>query len=132
MIVKPDRDFGLRALTVKQPHASAILSGAKPIEFRTWTTDYRGDLLITASANPKTKGPHSCTICVVELWDVRMGQGAEWYLRNPRAVKAVPVLGKLSLWTVSPALVKALGLTLGEADDPGEATAAKMAKAASR
>lgn len=39
----------LPALSVRQPWASLIVWGLKRIEVRTWTTDYRGALLIHAS-----------------------------------------------------------------------------------
>ena len=40
-----------KALTVNQPMAFAIISGDKPIENRSWQTDYRGPLVIHASAS---------------------------------------------------------------------------------
>lgn len=39
----------MRLLTVRQPWASLIINGFKPIENRTWSTDYRGDVGIIAS-----------------------------------------------------------------------------------
>lgn len=108
MRVLCDPELGFRALTVKQPYAGQIASGKKPIEFRSWSTDYRGDILITASANPTTQGPSACCICVVELYDVRITDEAEWFLRNPRPVRNVAVKGKLGLWTVPDALLARL------------------------
>ncbi len=40
----------MRALTVRQPWASLIISGVKNIENRSWTTDHRGPIVITSSA----------------------------------------------------------------------------------
>lgn len=40
----------MRGLTVRQPHARLIEIGEKTIELRSWTTRYRGDLLICAAA----------------------------------------------------------------------------------
>lgn len=40
--------MSVRALTVRQPHASLIAVGAKPIETRSWATSYRGPLVIHA------------------------------------------------------------------------------------
>ena len=40
----------MKALTLKQPWASLILSGAKRVETRSWSTNYRGPLIIAASA----------------------------------------------------------------------------------
>ena len=39
----------MKALSVKQPWAAAILFFGKDVENRTWKTDYRGPLLIHAS-----------------------------------------------------------------------------------
>ena len=40
-----------RALSIRQPWASAIAIGSKLIETRSWKTNYRGKLLIHAGAN---------------------------------------------------------------------------------
>jgi hypothetical protein len=40
----------VKGLSVKQPWAGFIADGRKTIETRTWKTDYRGPLLICASA----------------------------------------------------------------------------------
>ena len=39
----------MRALSIRQPWAWLIVQGFKPVENRTWSTDYRGPLLIHAS-----------------------------------------------------------------------------------
>lgn len=38
----------MKVLTIKQPWASLIIEGYKRFEFRSWKTNYRGDLLIHA------------------------------------------------------------------------------------
>jgi len=40
----------MRALTIRQPYALLIVDGIKPIENRTWSTNYRGPLLIHAAS----------------------------------------------------------------------------------
>lgn len=110
MIIQPDNELGFRGLTVKQPYASQIASGHKRVEFRSWGTDYRGDILISASSNPRTQGPHSCAICVVTLVDtVWADDCVEWMLANPRPVRNVKARGALQLWTVPDQLVRTLG-----------------------
>jgi len=42
----------MKALSIKQPWATAILVGQKTIETRTWFTKYRGPLLIVSSKKP--------------------------------------------------------------------------------
>jgi hypothetical protein len=41
----------IRALSIRQPWAELILRRRKPIEIRTWKSEYRGWLLIHASGN---------------------------------------------------------------------------------
>lgn len=41
-----------RALSLHQPHATAIALGIKPYETRHWSTDYRGPLVIHAAKRP--------------------------------------------------------------------------------
>lgn len=38
----------MKVLTIKQPWASLIIEGYKRFEFRSWKTNYRGELLIHA------------------------------------------------------------------------------------
>lgn len=42
----------MKAISIKQPWASLICSGIKDIENRTWKTNFRGKVLIHASAKP--------------------------------------------------------------------------------
>lgn len=39
----------MKVISIKQPFASLIAEGLKEYEFRTWKTNYRGELLIHAS-----------------------------------------------------------------------------------
>jgi hypothetical protein len=41
----------MKTLSVRQPYATLICAGVKPIENRSWNTDYRGTILIHASKN---------------------------------------------------------------------------------
>lgn len=45
-----------KVLTVSQPYAFLIAAGIKPIENRTWKTNYRGKILIHASAKWHKRG----------------------------------------------------------------------------
>jgi hypothetical protein len=42
-------DLPTRALSIRQPWAWAIIAGLKPVENRTWSTNYRGPVLVHAS-----------------------------------------------------------------------------------
>ena len=49
----------IRCLSVRQPHAFLICAGIKPVENRTWSTKYRGPLLIHAGKAKETPGGRS-------------------------------------------------------------------------
>lgn len=116
----------MKALSVRNPYAHEILCGEKEYEFRTWQTDYRGDLLICSSANPKIKH----TICGHALVIVRLNDiirvtkkncedfGLEksdladveklyaWQLTDLRVIKPFPVKGKLNFFNVDDELIE--------------------------
>jgi hypothetical protein len=69
-----------RALSVRQPWANLICAGQKTVEVRSWQTDYRGTLVICASARVDAQAalihdidilPLGSTVCLVELVDIR-------------------------------------------------------------
>ena len=121
----------MRALSVRQPWASLIASGRKTIELRSWSTAYRGPVLILAGASPWRGehefelGPLGVALCVVDLADCRPvtsddtsaaclvpPEGYDWgfELVNPRLVTRVQVKGKLGLYRPDIKLLKAVGL----------------------
>lgn len=78
----PDQHDRWRALTVKNPFATqlvtaayednGIIYGEKTIEVRSKSTTYRGDLLICSSKNPDLPGyENGVTLGLVELYDVK-------------------------------------------------------------
>lgn len=113
----------MKALSVKPLWASLILMEAKNVEQRTWSTDYRGPLLICASSGPWYAGTickHA--LCVVDLVDVvpfekkyldnacmdEMPEkpGYAWLLNGPYFVVPFEVKGKLHLYDVDDDLIK--------------------------
>jgi hypothetical protein len=120
----------MRCLVIRQPWASLIASGRKTIELRSWSTGYRGPVLILAGAKPWKGehgfelGPIGVALCVVDLVGVRPATLDDkeracvsppwdwfaWELANPRAVAHVPVRGLLGLYAPTPALLRAVGL----------------------
>ena len=78
----------MRVLSIKQPWADLIASGEKSIEVRSWTTPYRGPVLIAAGARPSdderarvypVPAPDrlGILVCVVDLVDVRLARRAD-------------------------------------------------------
>jgi hypothetical protein len=60
----------MKAISLKQPWANLVASGKKTIETRKWSTNYRGDLVICSSQNPKIE-PYGKALCIVELYDIK-------------------------------------------------------------
>ena len=70
----------MKAITIKQPFASLIAAGIKEYEFRTWKTNYRGEILIHAGlgvdkkalnkfAEYKVDCPAGCIVAKAVLTD---------------------------------------------------------------
>lgn len=73
----------LRAISLWQPWASAMASGFKRIETRSWPTSHRGDLVICSAKRKPTLAecgdvqtfmaaqtfPYGFAVCIVELYD---------------------------------------------------------------
>lgn len=118
----------MKALSVRQPYATTIVTGSKTVEHRTWKTSYRGPLLICASLTwadgdydiPKEAlkaFPQGVAVGIVNLSDIEpfreehlggalMGKddflpGFAWLLTEPRKIEPFPVRGRLHLFEVS-------------------------------
>jgi hypothetical protein len=111
------------ALSVRQPWAWAIIAGLKDIENRTWTTRYRGLLLIHAGQRIDWEGFATLDRLGLELPDpdrlerggiigrvqlVEIIKAAEgpwaldgcwhWRLTKPEPKPFQPIRGQLGLW----------------------------------
>lgn len=125
----------MKAISIRNPFAHFILCGEKTVECRSWQTDYRGDLLICSSANPKVKNTicgHA--LCVARLESIEPftkehldgacmaempeGKCYAWQLTNIRLIHPFPVKGKLNLFEVDDSLIDIL--IDGDADIPEE------------
>jgi hypothetical protein len=93
----------MKALSICQPHAEAIMRGVKPIEYRCQPTRVRGRIYIytsrvfcTSDNNAQMLAmygmsdvniddlPRGVLIGTVELWDCTgIGGNYQWHLRNP-------------------------------------------------
>lgn len=111
------------ALSIKQPWAHLIISGAKPVENRTWTTAYRGLLYIHAAKRwrgsdcdlvHKVHGVRvdfgalrfGGIIGMVELYDIVTHDASHWFygpygwkLRNPQPLPFLPLRGHQNIFT---------------------------------
>lgn len=96
----------MKALSVMPEWAMPILMGTKPIEYRTWKTSHRGDLLICASSKRKPGTIDRHALCVVTLDNITADFDIyEWHLSNVRYIKPFEVKGKLHLYDVSDSLI---------------------------
>lgn len=123
----------MKALSVRQPWAELIAQGRKSIELRSWSTSYRGPLLIVAGRNWHSLGvelhgsigARGVSVCVGTLHDVRPATARDaqkacvrppsvcsgllaWELRDVVRVAEVPVIGRLSLFDVTPEVLARL------------------------
>ncbi|MGA8725379.1 MAG: ASCH domain-containing protein [Acidimicrobiales bacterium] len=110
-----------RVLTVRQPWASLIVAGIKPVENRTWPTRHRGRLLIHAGLEIDREGmalhehrfgdepPLGVILGEIEVLDCVRGSRSRWadpdqwnwVLANPIEWRQpVPARGRLGLWTI--------------------------------
>lgn len=104
----------MKALSIKQPWANMIAAGEKTIETRTWSTDYRGEILIVSSKNPDIP-PAGYALAVATLVECRpmsvldepaaqcrkAPHAIAWVLENVRRVKKpFPVQGELGVFDV--------------------------------
>lgn len=105
----------MKTLSIHPYYAFDIFDGQKTVENRSWTTNYRGDILICSTIK-KYLGPiPSTAMCVAELVDVTPMKRKHleatlmdssqynpnsyaWVFDNVRWIKPFHVKGKLSLW----------------------------------
>jgi hypothetical protein len=94
----------MKAITVKEPWASLIASGAKLVENRSWRTRHRGPLAIHAAK------PTGAIVAIVDLVDcVPLAEVAGqpfaegpfcWLLANARPITPIPYRGRQKLFDV--------------------------------
>jgi hypothetical protein len=122
----------MKAISIQQPWAWAIFNG-KPVENRTWSTSYRGPLLIHAgkkfdkagweeflsiwnSASPLGVG-QDVVVCggfigIVDMVDCVQKHDSPWFFgprgfvfANPRRIEFLPYRGKLGIFDVPEGVV---------------------------
>lgn len=120
----------MKALSVRQPFAFLIVSGAKPVENRVWGTHYRGPLLIHAGldyhamtfADIEQRFRVAINPCdlqlggligIADLVDVVWRSSSIWFtgprgwlLENPRRFEFLPYRGQQGMFDVPDELIK--------------------------
>ena len=105
----------MKALSIHPYFALQIFFLEKTVECRSWTTKYRGDILICSTAKKFKETIPGHALCVVTLKDIvpmkkehleaacmyedeYSADTYAWILDNVRVIEPFAVKGKLSLW----------------------------------
>jgi len=126
----------MKAISVQQPWAWAIIHVGKDIENRSWRTHYRAWVAIHASARPQrewsmprgVRKPSAdklelgAIVGVARLTDVVDNSRSKWFegpvgwvLETPRELRQpIAVKGRLGLWTVPPTIAAQITRQLGK------------------
>jgi hypothetical protein len=94
----------VKALVAHSPYAQEIASGEKDVEYRSWSTHYRGWLAIVAARRRESGTDAGRCVCIVRLVDV-VGQEGDyrWLLSDPIPLTERWIIpGRLGLFTVDP------------------------------
>ncbi|HJA27282.1 MAG TPA: ASCH domain-containing protein [Candidatus Limosilactobacillus intestinigallinarum] len=102
----------MKALSIRSDYAMDIFRGNKTIEYRSWSTNYRGDLLICGTARKVHGGVPGYATCVAKLvginrygdrdygWQLApFGPGGSYW------IEPLPVKGQLGLFNVDDRLI---------------------------
>jgi hypothetical protein len=126
----------LKALSVRQPYAWAIIHGGKDVENRSWHSPFRGRVLVHAGRHWHAVGPQELSrrmgvevpadlplggiVGMVEIVDCVDAHESRWFegpwgfvLRNPRPLPFVPCAGHLGFYDVPAEVLAVLGLPAG-------------------
>ncbi len=118
----------MKALSVMPDYAMLLALGIKTVECRTWSTPYRGDVLICSSGRKADGLVSGHALCVVTLESVEpfeyrhlipacigfddyepTGRELAWKVGNVRLVRPFPVKGRLHLFEVPDDSIEVVG-----------------------
>ena len=88
----------MKCLVIKPEFVADILDGIKRVEYRTWSTNFRGDFFIACSATRKTKGYIAAVANLTNCVYSQRDKIYKWLLSDIRAVKPIPIKGQLRLF----------------------------------
>lgn len=119
----------MKALSLRSDYALDVLSGDKTVEYRSWSTNHRGDLLICSTARkiPGTIPGHA--LAVVRIKDVKKLSERQyaWQLDNLRAIEPFPVKGQQHMFNVDDSLIK-YHPEVDDENDPSDEVATEFAE----
>lgn len=96
------------ALSFHPEYVSDILSGKKKIDYRTWTTPHRGDLLICSTKRRAPGLISGYALCVVSLVDIKPVSRTlfGWQFSNLRLILPINVSEKKRLFKINDSLIQ--------------------------
>lgn len=111
----------MKALSIRSDYAADIMNGTKTEEYRSWSTDYRGDLLICNTAKKIHGFVPGYALCVAKITGVEQrndkdGKYYAWKIA-PFAdggsywIEPIKVKGQLRLFNVDDKLIKKVPFT---------------------
>lgn len=97
-----------KCLSVAPEYAMQFVRGTKRIEYRTWSTTYRGPLLICATAKPTPGCISGRAVILAELYNIdKCDDGVYmWRLRNFEFIEPFAVKGKQRIFEIEADLHK--------------------------
>lgn len=92
----------MKALSIHPYYATMIAAGEKKTEYRSWSTPYRGWLLICSSQfNDGPAYPRGYALCMAHLANITGSKRKyEWHFDAVAQIQPFPVKGKLHLFDV--------------------------------
>ena len=88
----------MKCLMMKPEYVGQILDGQKDIEYRTWSTNYRGEIFIACTATRYAKGYIAGVVTIKDCIYDDISEVYEWQLTNIKGVKPIPIKGRLRLF----------------------------------
>lgn len=98
----------MKALSIHSKYAYQIANKTKKIEYRTWKTNYRGEILIVSTMTDKTKSAykdlifgHALAVATIKTIRTQRDNEGIYYerlLSNVKPIKPIPVRGQLRLY----------------------------------
>lgn len=101
----------MKALSVRGDYVMDMITGKKKIEYRTWSTKYRGPLLMCSTARKVAGSAPGYAICIVNLYNIEYSELDDlyyWHIKDVRVIKPIHIKGQLKLFNVPDKLIKVI------------------------
>lgn len=98
----------MKALSVRGDYVMDMITGKKKIEYRTWSTKYRGPLLMCSTTKKVAGAAPGYALCVVNLKSIEWSDFDEefhWNIELRDLIEPVPVKGQLKLFNVDDSMI---------------------------